>query len=863
MKYDLNQLKKRVSAQMVAVDMLGARVDGDRCAAVWRGGKNQNVQFYPDGTWHDFKTNQGGTCLDLLMIGDGLSLEAAAETIGDRYCPDAKREPRVAPSPPRSRRRHRTASGRAVAGTVPPTVASTMVMAPPAPPPCAPPVPAPPMAPPPVSATQAPASVIVPLPVLPSSPANRYETLLAEGYAVTAEYHYRTLEGLVSYTVVRLEKPDQGKELLQRSAAGWGMRNVTPVPYNLPEIVSATRVYIVEGEKDADNMMHRGFTPTTTNSGGAGKWQESFRRYFVGKEVVILADNDDKGMSHANKIATNLHPVAAWVKIVVPCPDIPKGDVTDFFNRQGTNEALHKLIDETPCFVPLRPGTITPDMLAEAKELNQVAFKNFTQVPTDNPDAPRIVPRNLNDMREEFFRRFLGFPFLLGQRTLFDHDKDTRTIYEISNRDQLYEWMQRKSGRNCEWRLGPGFIIKAEFYESIVAAAHRFESVSDTPDYPSNPETYYTYDELPPPSPGHEVFNRFCDFFCVAQDWHRPLLRTLFAAPLWYRPGCSRPSWVIDSVNGREVGKTTLAETVAKLYGGPPAKILREDIMRRPEEVIKRLISPTGRRLKVVIADNIVGEFHSEAMADWITSAHLTGRAPYSTGEDSRPNNLTWIITSNGAQLDSDLASRSFFLHLRRPDRAFGGWEAEVNSYIQRNRFVIFADMIDILTSHRHFQIPLSTRHSDFEREVLQAMCGTPECYQDVITHLNDSKEQANVDFDNCCQLIDGLRSFLADIRGVRPVSDCVWIQSDLLKVWTDKLFGRRMSCKVALDYAREGMTTLLDPDVTGRFPRSSGSNLRRSGIMWVGEHAERDRVKIVGLDKGLAILKGEAKYAK
>lgn len=116
MKYDLNQIKKRVSARTVAADLLGARIDGDRCAAVWRGGRNQNVQFYPDGSWHDFKTEQGGSCLDLLMIGNGLSLEAAAEMIGDRYCSDARRDARVAPPSSRARRRHRSVATHAVAG---------------------------------------------------------------------------------------------------------------------------------------------------------------------------------------------------------------------------------------------------------------------------------------------------------------------------------------------------------------------------------------------------------------------------------------------------------------------------------------------------------------------------------------------------------------------------------------------------------------------------------------------------------------------------------------------------------------------------------------------------------------------------
>ena len=84
-----------------------------------------------------------------------------------------------------------------------------------------------------------------------------------------------------------------------------GAPNGLKIPYRLPELVAAEHddVFIVEGEKDVDNLIKRGFT-ATTNSGGAKKWSSDLNRYFAGKNVYILPDNDDVGFDHARIVAT-------------------------------------------------------------------------------------------------------------------------------------------------------------------------------------------------------------------------------------------------------------------------------------------------------------------------------------------------------------------------------------------------------------------------------------------------------------------------------------------------------------------------------------------------------------------------------
>lgn len=840
MKYDLDDLRARVTAREVAERELGAVVKSNRCAAIWRGGDGQNVEFYDDGCFRDYKSGDHGGPAALLAVARGMDLKEAADYLGDKYCPDIARKK----APPPARKAAATKPAKVAVATM------TMTLTPPV----EPPVP---------SAV----NVLGKLRVTPAAAKNRYDELINKGYTVTANYDYQDAAGEVLYTVVRMEKEDAAgrkKEFLQKTADGWGLHEARPVLYHLPEIIAAEKVYVVEGEKDADFLRQRGFTATTC-SGGATKWQEHFAATLAGKAVVILGDNDDKGRQHVDIIAKSCSGRARSVRVLIPS-DRPKGDITDYFVTGKTNADLEELEKATPEYRPPRHGIVTPEMIDLAKELNKKPFANYVMKKDEDAEGAKntTIPVAMNDLLADFSRRLLGFPYKLGQSTLFDHDKDSREIYEITSPDKLYEWTSRKTGRNYCWKGGPNFVPKREFYEAVFATAPRFESISDTPDYPENDSTYYTFGYIPEPSAGHRYFNDFVDFFCPAAPWHRVMLKTFIAAPLWFRYACTRPSWVIDSVAGTKVGKTSLVERVAALYHCTPIRILRKEIQLHPDEIIKRIISSSGRKSKIALIDNVVGEFHSETLADWITATKISGRAPYASGEDSRPNNMTWVITSNGARLDSDLSGRSFFIALDRKRDQSGQWNDRLNRFTEDYRLHVLADIIDILRRHQPFEgVTPATRHPEFEREVLQAMCLDSDDYLNVTRNLKESIEGANVEVDDCHQLIDCLRANLADVGLVSPADDCVFIHSDLFKAWTRDL-GRKpaLTCADCRNFAREGMTDRFDK-VLDRFPRSSSCENRRSGVMWIGENATRYKAKIVGITKNVAAYKGDAEYEK
>jgi len=144
----------------------------------------------------------------------------------------------------------------------------------------------------------------------------------------------------------RLRRPD--------GQGGWeyNLKGVQLVPYNLPDVLQAQMVFIAEGEKDCINLKHVGLT-ASCNPMGAKKWRPEYNRYFEGKDVVILPDNDDAGRKHGDSVARHLHGTAASVKILA-LPGLPeKGDVSDWLEAGGTAEELRQLAEETPECPPL------------------------------------------------------------------------------------------------------------------------------------------------------------------------------------------------------------------------------------------------------------------------------------------------------------------------------------------------------------------------------------------------------------------------------------------------------------------------------------------------------------------------------
>lgn len=132
-----------------------------------------------------------------------------------------------------------------------------------------------------------------------------------------AEYSYCDEEGKELFQVVRFDP----KDFRQRHKNGggdwlWNLEGVRRVLYHLPEVLKAEKVYLVEGEKDADNLIKAGVC-ASTSPGGASNWRDEYAQYLTGKQVVIIPDNDPAGLVYAKAAAASLKGKATDVKCLI------------------------------------------------------------------------------------------------------------------------------------------------------------------------------------------------------------------------------------------------------------------------------------------------------------------------------------------------------------------------------------------------------------------------------------------------------------------------------------------------------------------------------------------------------------------
>lgn len=163
-------------------------------------------------------------------------------------------------------------------------------------------------------------------------------------------YDYIDEHGECIYQVVRYEP----KTFRQRRPDGkggwvWNIKDVTPVPYNLPGIMADkdAPIWVVEGEKCAQLLISQGFV-ATTNHGGAKNWSADLNKWFAGRNVIVLPDADEAGARHAEVVVSNLYPVAKAVKLVTIPGLTDKQDVYDWMVAGGTRDRLAEIAAATP-----------------------------------------------------------------------------------------------------------------------------------------------------------------------------------------------------------------------------------------------------------------------------------------------------------------------------------------------------------------------------------------------------------------------------------------------------------------------------------------------------------------------------------
>jgi 5S rRNA maturation endonuclease (ribonuclease M5) len=169
-------------------------------------------------------------------------------------------------------------------------------------------------------------------------------------------YDYQLADGNLSYQALRYD-PKYFSARRPDGKGGWidDVKGLKRLPYHLPELLRADYVFIVEGEKDVDNLRKIGLT-ATCNTFGAGKWTAELAQYFnEHQHITIIPDNDEPGRKHALQVADALHGKVASLKILELEGLSDKSDVSDWLqgrDSEGAAEELCRLAEAAPEWKP-------------------------------------------------------------------------------------------------------------------------------------------------------------------------------------------------------------------------------------------------------------------------------------------------------------------------------------------------------------------------------------------------------------------------------------------------------------------------------------------------------------------------------
>ena len=223
-------------------------------------------------------------------------------------------------------------------------------------------------------------------------------------------------------------------------------------------------------------------------------------------------------------------------------------------------------------------------------------------------------------------------------------------------------------------------------------------------------------------------------------------------------------------------------------------------------------------------------------LSDLITCNAITGMAPYGRGEEVRPNNLTYVLTANTANVSNDIADRSYYIHVRKEidSEKRLTWEDRIQEYIELHRLEIFSDIIALLQSHKPFVTPTRTRTSAFEARILQPCCITEESYAATVEYMMGSKADSNQEEEQARTMIEIFNHELSLLNIDKD--DPAFIRNEVCNSW-----GRR-ALQESKDYKGYPIQLIRNFSKTGKMHmvnkemkrwQSRIGNERHSGVGW------------------------------
>jgi len=540
-------------------------------------------------------------------------------------------------------------------------------------------------------------------------------------------YSYRDEKGELLYQTVRTDL-QAGKKIFQRrpdptKPNGWinKLGDVRRVPYRLPELMAAKAehpVFIVEGEKNVEDLLRAGLV-ATTNPMGAGKWRQDFNGVFQGRHVVVLPDNDPPGRAHGSMVANQLHQVATSLRVL----DLPglaeKGDVSDWIAAGGVAAQLVELVRRCPLWrPPSDPIGETPngkdrEKPTQAQLLVGLARKTSELFKTGDGEAFAAVERDQTwPVRSEGFRLFLidRFYSIHGKAPTAQALKEAfDTLEAIANRRGRTEIVALRVGEHA----GKVFIDLCDNDHRIVEIGRGEWRVIRARDAPIRFRRSSTALPLPEPQRGRSVddIRRFVNTGPDEWRWRLALAWLLYTL----QPRGPFPLLVLQGERGS--AKSTTARVLRALVDPSRARLRLP-----PKDEDRLLIAAKGSWM--LTYDNLSGmpAWLSDALCCLATGTAYTKRSLYTDDEEHVIEAIRPVMINGIDDMTSrpDFASRALSIELPQIAEQDRREEAEFFDDFERElpflTGALYTALAEILAARGTVTISCRPRMADFAR---------------------------------------------------------------------------------------------------------------------------------------------------
>lgn len=366
----------------------------------------------------------------------------------------------------------------------------------------------------------------------------------------------------------------------------------------------------------------------------------------------------------------------------------------------------------------------------------------------------------------------------------------SRAVWMLDSADAMGAWLH--SVANVRWggegRKGVTTVdgatqltpaTKREVFELLEGNAEpNYRAVAFLPHAPPYEGVYYVPCELPAPT--GEALAEFVGRLNAETELDRVLMLAAILTPGWGGPHGARPAFIFASDHGQGSGKSATVQAITDgIWGGSIGVTEKEDW----EQVVKRMLGDDGLSKRCVVMDNVVARVVNRTLEGLLTAQTVTGWRPHH-GQFSRPNDLTYYITSNRPSMTRDLADRSIVIKIGRPrhESSFVDWASK---FLADNRPQVIADIVARLSAEPVGELPktLRDRWQAWQDGVLRRCVGTLAEAEAVAGLVQERRGEVDADSEQAERVAEVIREKVRR-RGVEPDDTSVSITRPEMLGW-------------------------------------------------------------------------------